>query len=187
MEGSEQSLEQDETAEYVHRHLSLGDKIIIILTLVIIVASVLTILIIMNKVSERVLLKVIAGLALLDSLLISIIIIRNNRAVKALSSFNKTYLVNSVYPQGDKLFINKKAVKIGRLSEGTNFCIRDPMVSKVHAEIRKKRSKYYIIDLNSTNGTYVNGRRLKRGSRRRLVSGDTLKFGEMQYKFISRV
>ena len=54
----------------------------------------------------------------------------------------------------------KKSILIGR-SPDADFRIRDYKVSKHHARIVNKNNKYYIIDLNSTNGTFVNNKKIK--------------------------
>ena len=38
--------------------------------------------------------------------------------------------------------------------------IDDASVSRIHARIQKEENEYYLCDMNSTNGTYLNGRRL---------------------------
>lgn len=54
----------------------------------------------------------------------------------------------------------KKEVYFGR-SKKTDIVINDYSVSRKHAKIVKQNNRYYIIDLNSINGTYVNGKRIK--------------------------
>jgi SARP family transcriptional regulator, regulator of embCAB operon len=54
-----------------------------------------------------------------------------------------------IYPVGDGL-------SLGRLS-GSTIQIDDPLVSRLHATIRATARGYVLADLQSTNGTYVNG------------------------------
>ncbi|MEO7084000.1 MAG: trypsin-like peptidase domain-containing protein [Gemmatimonadaceae bacterium] len=54
---------------------------------------------------------------------------------------------------------------------------RDLDVSTKHGEIREAAGGYEIFDLNSTNGTYVNGERVTPGGSRVLRTGDTIGFG----------
>lgn len=185
MEDSDHIMDQDDTA-YGHHRLSPGDKLMIIITLLIIVTSVISILIIMDKVKETVLLRTMAGVALLDSTLISVIVIRNNRKTKAVQSLNKIYLTNGINPNADRIFINKKVFVIGRLSDKTDFSPKDPTISKLHAEILKKHSKYYIMDLKSTNGTYLNGSILKSNKKYRITNGDTIDIGNYRCIFITK-
>lgn len=50
--------------------------------------------------------------------------------------------------------------------------------SRQHAQIVGRESEYEIRDLNSLNGTYVNGRRLAPGERHPLKGGDQIQFGK---------
>jgi ABC-type multidrug transport system ATPase subunit len=53
-----------------------------------------------------------------------------------------------------------KAVRIGRL-EDNDIVIREPVVSGHHAVIRQEGERVFLEDLGSTNGTFVDGRRIK--------------------------
>jgi pSer/pThr/pTyr-binding forkhead associated (FHA) protein len=52
-------------------------------------------------------------------------------------------------------------------------------VSRHHATIRRTEAGYYIRDLNSTNGTLLNGTRLVSGQPHRLQSGDQIRLGQL--------
>ncbi|MEM7801714.1 MAG: FHA domain-containing protein [Chloroflexota bacterium] len=52
----------------------------------------------------------------------------------------------------------------------------DPEVSRRHARIINKNGDFFIDDLNSTNGTFINGRRISEITR--LNAGDIIDFGE---------
>jgi serine/threonine protein kinase len=73
-----------------------------------------------------------------------------------------------------------------RLHRGVTRVGRDPdnelianvaQVSRHHAEIRSDGAACTVIDLNSTNGTFVNDQRLAPNQPRRLQPGDMLRFG----------
>jgi pSer/pThr/pTyr-binding forkhead associated (FHA) protein len=51
-------------------------------------------------------------------------------------------------------------VRIGRAQQINDVVIPDPRVSGTHAEIYAQNGGYAIRDLGSTNGTFVNGRRI---------------------------
>ncbi len=58
--------------------------------------------------------------------------------------------------------LNKDEVTIGR--KPTNDIVIDhPTISGFHAKIKKEDDHFVIEDLNSTNGTFINGRRIKSG------------------------
>jgi FHA domain len=57
-------------------------------------------------------------------------------------------------------------------------------ISRRHARITSRGGQFYVEDLGSANGTFVNGRtRLKPQEPYPLVNGDVLKFGETTLKF----
>jgi len=68
---------------------------------------------------------------------------------------------------------------IGRSRE-CDIRLADPNVSRKHAEIRQEGSNFYVVDLESTNGTEVNGRRARRA---RLEHGDTILLGSTELVF----
>ena len=64
--------------------------------------------------------------------------------------------------QGTRIIykFNQPIVRIGR--EGENdLIIEDAFVSRKHSEIRNKGDRYEIVDLNSTSGTFVNGKQIE--------------------------
>ncbi|MEO1432017.1 MAG: FHA domain-containing protein [Cyanobacteria bacterium J06632_19] len=52
------------------------------------------------------------------------------------------------------------------------------VVSRIHADIRVEGDAYYIEDVGSSNGTYVNGMSLLPGNRHRLRPGDRVSMGK---------
>lgn len=68
-----------------------------------------------------------------------------------------------------------QVITIGRLPDNTIQLDGDIQVSRHHAQLTKDNGQYYITDLNSTNGTYVNGN-IVRGSQR-LQMRDVVRLG----------
>jgi hypothetical protein len=69
---------------------------------------------------------------------------------------------------------------IGR-SKDADCVLRDPNVSRHHAELRRSpRGEWTIADLGSTNGVKVNGRRV---SSTRLAPGDSVTLGTTTFRF----
>lgn len=75
--------------------------------------------------------------------------------------------------------LSKDEIVIGR-SDGCDVMVGDPGLSRRHAEIRREGDEWVLIDLGSTNGTEVNGRRI---NRHRLTPGDRLLLGETVLEF----
>lgn len=76
-----------------------------------------------------------------------------------------------------------KVVKIGKGPENA-IKILDPSVSTNHAGIQIDGTKFEIVDLGSSNGTFVNGKKVQR---RFLRNGDMLTLGNSEMKFESKV
>lgn len=72
--------------------------------------------------------------------------------------------------------------RIGR-SDEVEIVLLDPGVSRVHAVIEIKGGKAVVRDLGSTNGTFVNGRRVERET---LRDGDELRVGNTRLRFEAR-
>lgn len=83
--------------------------------------------------------------------------------------------------------INKTITRIGRLNSGNvDICINRNTVSAIHAQIIYKNRAFYIEDLASTNGTYLNDREEKITGEARLRSGDIVNFDQYKFKFVVR-
>ena len=84
---------------------------------------------------------------------------------------------------GERRELDKRRVVIGR-GKDCDVQLPDPNVSRRHAELRQEGATYWVIDLDSTNGTEVNGRRLRRA---KLESGDTITLGSTDLVFAREV
>jgi hypothetical protein len=62
---------------------------------------------------------------------------------------------------GERHEVSKRRVVIGRSKE-VDIQVPDPNVSRRHAELRQEGATYWLIDLDSTNGVEVRGKRVKR-------------------------
>ena len=68
---------------------------------------------------------------------------------------------------------------IGR-SRRADIVLSDPNVSRQHAEVRREGDSYVVLDLDSTNGVFVNGRPAKRAT---LQEGDVIELGATRLRF----
>jgi Protein of unknown function (DUF3662)/FHA domain len=80
---------------------------------------------------------------------------------------------------GRKQEVTTPRVVLGR-SRACDVRVPDVNVSRRHAEIRQEGTTYWIVDLDSTNGTVVNGRQVER---ERLRDGDTITLGSTDIVF----
>jgi len=70
-----------------------------------------------------------------------------------------TILIQEKGGEQRRMVFNKPEVTIGRV-QGNDIVLPKGNVSKRHARIVLKDGKFIIVDLKSTNGTYVNGRKI---------------------------
>lgn len=68
------------------------------------------------------------------------------------------------------------SVLIGR-SSTTDLTLDNPSVSNKHAIISVRESSVYLRDLESTNGTFVNGEKLSKSDLKEVQAGDIIRFG----------
>ena len=80
---------------------------------------------------------------------------------------------------GKRHELDKRRVVIGR-SRDCDIQVADANVSRRHAEVRQEGAAHWVVDLDSTNGTEVNGRRLKRA---KLRPGDRIMIGSTELVF----
>ena len=76
--------------------------------------------------------------------------------------------------------LEKDVITIGR-SKKNDLVLADQWLSRIHAEIRRENTRHFIRDLDSRNGTYVNGMRLSQ--RVPLQNGDMVTLGDQQLRF----
>ncbi len=78
--------------------------------------------------------------------------------------------------------VSAKMTRIG-YGEDADAKIPAETISQMHARIDHEEDAYYIEDLNSTNGTYVNDEALVYKERRKLNSNDVIRFADVRYRF----
>src|SRR3954452_6118645 len=66
-------------------------------------------------------------------------------------------------------------------ADGADIHVEDPFASSSHARIYDRGGGMYLEDMGSTNGTYLNGRKVQ--SAEPLGSGDTIRIGDSEYRY----
>lgn len=86
---------------------------------------------------------------------------------------------------GQEILITKNEFKIGRESKFVDGVVSNPTVGRMHASLVNENEKWYVIDNNSVNGTYINGSNQRIASNQKVVlnHNDTLCFGNEEYIF----
>lgn len=77
--------------------------------------------------------------------------------------------------QGNRVKLRGSGHTVGR-SQDADIIINDPYASDFHARVSAQNGQTRVEDLGSTNGTYVNGRRITAPTG--VVKGDTVQIGK---------
>lgn len=72
---------------------------------------------------------------------------------------------------------------IGKMRGAVDGVITHDTVSRIHCKIEYLNDEYYIMDLNSTNGTALNGELLNSNEKNLLNIGDEIRMGQVVYMF----
>ncbi len=96
-----------------------------------------------------------------------------------------TYCLQSRDQENERIFLTKDRIIIGKNTESADEIIADDSVSRRHAFITKEEEKYYLEDLNSLNGTYINGERLGYKEKVCLQENDVIAIGGKTFCFCS--
>ncbi len=75
--------------------------------------------------------------------------------------------------QGQRFLLEEQEISIGRVT-GNTIQLHDTEISRKHAVLQDTNGSYTLRDLNSSNGTFVNGNAIKE---KRLESGDRVQVG----------
>ncbi|MCR5792904.1 MAG: FHA domain-containing protein [Lachnospiraceae bacterium] len=82
----------------------------------------------------------------------------------------------------EKILLAEFPFFVGKLPSGVDGVIENCAVSRFHAKLEKIENEIYLVDLNSTNGTFVNGKRLKCNERIQLNLTDQIHFADVEYR-----
>jgi pSer/pThr/pTyr-binding forkhead associated (FHA) protein len=89
-------------------------------------------------------------------------------------------IVNEGILKGKRFEIRTPLVHVGRGAHN-DVAIQDDSVSDSHAKIQKRETGWYVVDMDSTNGTYVGGRRIS--GEKHLVGSPDIRFGGIKMTF----
>src|SRR5436309_2853244 len=91
-----------------------------------------------------------------------------------------SFLVRSGGLVGQRLPVKTPVVNIGR-ADYNDLVVPDPSVSTSHAKLQRREGIWVLVDLDSTNGTFVDGERVKGDAA--LAPGAMVRFGDVQLVF----
>lgn len=84
----------------------------------------------------------------------------------------------------EKIRLNKPVFRIGKEKSYVDYFIGDnSAISRSHADIVTRDGQYYVVDINSTNHTYVNGGMIQSNVEVRIDHGTKLRFANEEFEF----
>lgn len=83
---------------------------------------------------------------------------------------------SDILVEGEEFLVGKNRYQASGVIEAEG-------ISRIHARISKLEGVYYLEDLNSTNGTYLNGEPMAYHQKRKLSKNDRILFGPEEYLF----
>ena len=84
---------------------------------------------------------------------------------------------------GEEFTLSEASNSIGR-TEDNYIMLSDSSISRNHAKIVNTGMVFKVIDLNSSNGTFVNNKKLPSGGESVLRNGDLVRFGNLSFVFV---
>lgn len=84
----------------------------------------------------------------------------------------------------EKISLDKPVFKIGIEKSYVDYCVKgNGAVSRSHANIINRDGRYYVVDTNSTNHTYINGQMISSLNETELHHGDKLRLANEDFVF----
>ena len=96
---------------------------------------------------------------------------------------NGIYCLKPEDTNEDNILLTEFPFFIGKSCDKTHHTIEDSTVSRFHARIDREEEELWLTDLNSTNGTFLNGIRLMPFGRMRVNKGDSIVISRKRYEF----
>ena len=89
---------------------------------------------------------------------------------------------------GEEVCIDRPEWRIGKKEEINDYVIKENRaVSREHACIYWEREQYYVMDLGSVNGTYINDVEIEIDQKVELHNGDRIVFANERFQFLLKV
>lgn len=95
---------------------------------------------------------------------------------------NRIEYLNLVIYEGDRvktMNLDKEKYLLGRLEGAVDIPIRNSSVGRIHGRIEREDYYYFYVDLESKNGSFINGERLEPNKRYPLENGDNIKLANV--------
>lgn len=89
-------------------------------------------------------------------------------------------------PYFDEFELEQNSIVIGKMEGKVDVVIKDPSVSRIHAKCEREGDRFFIEDLNTTNGTYLDNKRMVPYKMEEIFDGSRIRFGQVGYCVVIR-
>jgi hypothetical protein len=105
-----------------------------------------------------------------------------SQATVLLKNRVETYALLPEKNKYPKLMIKDQALIIGRNRKSSDIIINENEIGKLHAEVFIEKEVLFVRDLNSLNGTFVNGEKISPYVSHKIGADDVVRFSTITYK-----
>lgn len=84
---------------------------------------------------------------------------------------------------GEYIAITKMPFAVGR-NKNADLTIEDNGINDIHALIVERDYEYYVVDKDSLNGVYVNGKQVEKGGEMKIEFDDIIEFSDIEYAYV---
>ncbi len=113
------------------------------------------------------------------------VVVKSGGSLAGANPFQAGELLRS--SNGEQIEMNSGVFIIGKELAKVNYCISDnPSISRTHVRIEARGDSVYVTDLDTTNGTFLNGVRLNPNQEALLRDGDKLVLADEEFTFIRK-
>ncbi|MBP3476015.1 MAG: FHA domain-containing protein [Lachnospiraceae bacterium] len=89
-----------------------------------------------------------------------------------------------IHMQDNNIFVLSEGNNTFGSGENVKYQIQgNKAVSRMHATIRKQGGSYYLIDHGSTNGSFLDGKRISKGMMEKIYDGAVIRFADEEFQF----
>jgi pSer/pThr/pTyr-binding forkhead associated (FHA) protein len=97
-------------------------------------------------------------------------------------NLNIPFIVRS--KNGEIAYIDKKKFVIGTDKGCADYIISEnPSISRAHAEIHSTKDEFYIVDIGSTNHTYIDDKIIENDMEVKISHGEKIRLGNEEFEF----